>query len=401
MKRVYLDYASTTPMRKEVIKAMFPYFDKKFGNPSALYKEGRLAKNAIESTRKDIANLLKINPSEIIFTNGGTESINLALFGIANFYRSQFSGPEIIISEIEHPAVLESVKKLEKMGFKIIKIKVNKKGLVDLKQIKKVINNQTMLISIMMANNEIGTVEPIKEIKQIIKDFRNKNKTIFPFFHTDACQAAGYLDISPKKLGVDLMSLNGSKIYGPKATGLLYKKEGVELEPIIVGGGQERKYRSGTENVAGIIGFTTALKLVQQEKEKESKRLQKLRDYLIEKVLQSIPKTFVNGDLKNRLPNNAHFTILDVEGEALILKLDQKGIAVTTGSACHSKSLMPSHVLMAIGLPNEFIHGSLRITLGRFTTKSDVDYFIKNLVKVVKELRQLSPIVLNYSSLKK
>ncbi len=399
MKRIYLDYASTTPMRKEVIKTMLPYFDQFFGNPSALYEEGRIAKNAIENYRKEIADLLKIKPSEIIFTNGGTESINLAFFGIANFYRSQFLHPEIIISEIEHPAVLKSAQKLEKMGIKIIKIKVDKKGIIDLKQLAKSINKQTMLVSIMIANNEIGVIEPIKKIKKIIKEFRDKNKTIFPIFHTDACQAAGFLDIKPKNLGVDLMSLNGSKIYGPKAAGLLYKKESIDLEPIIIGGGQERNYRSGTENVAGIAGFATALKLAQQEKEKESERLQKLRDYLIKKVLQSIPKSFINGDLKNRLPNNAHFTILDVEGEALILRLDQCGIAVTTGSACHSKSLTPSHVLSAIGLPNEFIHGSLRVTLGRYTTKKEIDYFIKNLIEVVKDLRQLSPISLNCSSL--
>ncbi len=398
MKRIYLDYASTTPVSKEVIKTMLPYFDQVFGNPSAIYKEGRLAKKAIETARKQIADLLSAKPEEIIFTNGGTESINLAIFGIANFYRFQFSQPEIIISSIEHPAVLESAQKLEKLGFKIIKIEVDKKGMINLKQLENSLNKQTLLISIMLANNEIGAIEPIKKIKKIVENFRFNNKTLFPIFHTDACQAAGYLDIQPKKLGVDLMSLNGSKIYGPKAAGLLYKKEDIELEPIIFGGGQEKKYRSGTENVSGIVGLATALKLAQQEKEKESARLKTLRDYLINEVLQSIPKTFVNGDLKNRLPNNAHFTILDVEGEALVLKLDQCGIAVSTGSACHSKSLTPSHVLIAIGLPHEVIHGSLRVTLGRYTTKNDIDYFLKNLIKVVKELRQLSPISLKFKN---
>lgn len=398
MKRIYLDYASSTPVSKEVIKTMLPYFDQFFGNPSAIYEEGRLAKKSIETARKQIADLLSVKPEEIIFTNGGTESINLAIFGIANFYRFQFSQPEIIISSIEHPAVLESAQKLEKLGFKIIKIEVDKKGMINLKQLENSLNKQTLLISIILANNEIGTIEPIKKIKKIVENFRFNNKTLFPIFHTDACQAAEYLDIKPKKLGVDLMSLNGGKIYGPKATGLLYKKEGIELEPIIFGGGQEKKYRSGTENVSGIVGLATALKLAQQEKEKESARLKKLRDYLINEVLRSIPKTFVNGDLKNRLPNNAHFTILDVEGEALILKLDQCGIAVSTGSACHSKSLTPSHVLIAIGLPHEVIHGSLRVTLGRYTTKNDIDYFLKNLIKVVKELRQLSPISLKFKN---
>jgi cysteine desulfurase len=249
----------------------------------------------------------------------------------------------------------------------------------------------------MYANNEIGVIEPIPKIAQIIKNFRTEHKTIFPLFHTDACQAAGYLDIRPQKLGVDLMSLNGGKIYGPKATGVLYKKEGVEIKPLIYGGGQEKNYRSGTENVAGIVGFATALTLAQKEKKQESQRLKLLRNYLIKNVLKNIPKVFVNGDLKNRLPNNAHFTILDVEGEALILKLDEYGIAASTGSACHSKSLSPSHVLQAIGLPAEFIHGSLRITLGKDTTKKDIDYLIQKLKKVVLELRELSPISLKFN----
>ncbi len=397
MKRYYFDYAATTPTRKEVIAAMKPFWQKQFGNPSSLYFEGRIAKQAIESSRVKIAQILEASPKEIIFTNGGTESINLALQGVAHFYHKNFSQPKIIISAIEHPAVLKTAEALQEEGFKIASLPVQKNGLVDLDQLKSLIDDQTILISIMYANNEIGVIEPIPKIAQIIKNFRNEHKTIFPLFHTDACQAAGYLDIQPNKLGVDLMSLNGGKIYGPKATGVLYKREGVEIKPLIYGGGQEKNYRSGTENVAGIVGFATALVLVQKEKKQESQRLKLLRDYLIKNVLKNIPKVFVNGDLKNRLPNNAHFTILDVEGEALILKLDEYGIAASTGSACHSKSLSPSHVLQAIGLPAEFIHGSLRITLGKDTTKKDIDYLIQKLKKVVLELRELSPISLKFN----
>jgi len=394
MKRFYFDYAATTPTRKEVIKEMAQFWNKYFGNPSSLYYEGRIARQAILKAREKVAQILKVNPSEIIFTNGGTESINLAILGASRFYRNQFQNPELIVSKIEHPAVLETVKYLEKEGFKIHYLDVNKNGLVKIDELKKYLNKNTLLVSIMYANNEIGTIQPIKEIAQLIKNFRQNNQSIFPLFHTDACQAAGYLNIEPKKLGVDLLSLNGSKIYGPKATGLLYKKEGVELIPIIFGGGQEKGYRSGTENVAGIIGFSKALELAQKEKSKEAKRLKILRDYLIKKVLKEIPKVLVNGDLKNRLPNNVNFSILDVEGEALILKLDEYGIAASTGSACHSSSLKPSHVLEAIGLPREFVNSSLRITLGHQTTKKEIDYLIKTLKKVVGELRELSPLSL-------
>ncbi|MCX8015823.1 MAG: cysteine desulfurase [Patescibacteria group bacterium] len=394
MKRYYFDYAATTPVRKEVIKEMEIFWQKYFGNPSAIYYEGRMAKFFLEKARQKIAQILKIKPEEIIFTNGGSESVNLALLGAVNYYRKNFSQPEIIISQIEHPAVLETAKFLEKNGIKITYLNVLPNGIVDLEKLKKQINKNTLLISIMYANNEIGIVQPIKKIAQYLKNFRVKNKTIFPFFHTDACQAAGYLNIQPKQLGVDLMSLNGSKIYGPKATGMLYKKSGIELTPIIFGGGQEFGYRSGTENVAGLIGFAKALELAQKEKTKESVRLKKLQKYLVENLKKRIPKIIINGDLKNRLPNNINVSVLDVEGEALVLKLDELGIAVSTGSACHSKSLQPSHVLKAIGLPPEFIHGSIRITLGKYTTKKDIDYLIQSLEKVVKKLRELSPLSL-------
>lgn len=394
MKRYYFDYAATTPTRQEVIKEMADFWHKYFGNPSALYYEGRMAKYFVEKARQKIAQILKIKPGEIIFTNGGSESINLAILGAVNYYRENFSQPEIIVSQIEHPAVLETAKYLEKNGVKIIYLKVTSKGIVDFEKLKKHINKNTLLISIMYANNEIGTIQPIKKIAQYLKNFRLKNKTIFPLFHTDACQVAGYLDIRPKTLGVDLMSLNGSKIYGPKATGILYKRKEIELMPIIFGGGQEFGYRSGTENVAGIIGFAKALELAQKEKRKETAKLKKLQSYLIKNLKQRIPKIIINGDLKNRLPNNINISILDVEGESLLLKLDELGIAISTGSACHSHSLQPSHILQAIGLPHEFIHGSIRITLGKYTTKKEVDYLVQSLEKVVLSLRELSPLSL-------
>lgn len=394
MKRYYFDYAATTPCRSEVIKEMKNFWQKYFGNPSSLYSEGRIAKAALTNARTKIAQILKVLPKEIIFTNGGSESVNLAILGAVRFYQKHFHKPEIIVSQIEHPAVLETAKYLENNGVKVIYLSVNQKGIINLNDLKKQINQNTLLVSIIYANNEIGTIQPIAQIAQIIKQFRQKNKTVFPLFHTDACQATGYLKIQPKKLGVDLMSLNGSKIYGPKATGMLYKKKGIELTPIIFGGGQEMGYRSGTENVAGIVGFAKALELTQKEKNKEVKRLKTLQKYLIQKLIKTIPKIIINGDLKNRLPNNVNISILDVEGEALLLKLDELGIAVSTGSACHSQSLKPSHVLQAIGLPHEFIHGSLRISLGKDTTKKNIDYLIQSLAKVVQSLRELSPLSL-------
>jgi len=394
MKRIYLDYAATTPMRKEVIEAMKPFGDKIFGNPSAIYFEGRLAKNFLEKAREKAAKILNSRPDEIIFTNGGTESINLAILGLARFYKNFFKKPRLITSKIEHPAVLEAMKQLEKENFEVIYLNVDKFGVVRLEELKKSLNPQTILVSIMYANNEIGTIQPIKKISEIIKNFRQKKLKInFPFFHTDACQAAGFLEIRPEKLGVDLMSLNGSKIYGPKASGLLYLRNGVKIEPIIFGGGQENNLRSGTENVASWIGFNKALELAQKEKGKEAKRLTALRDYLIKNILK-IPKTFLNGHPKKRLPNNVNVTILDIEGEALVLQLDRYHVSASTGSACQSKILEPSHVLQAIGLPREVIHGSLRLTLGKYTRKKDLDYLIKILPKVVENLRQISPVSL-------
>jgi len=400
MKRIYLDNAATTPVRPEVKKIMDEFQSKYFGNPSAIYFEGRQAKTALENGRNSIAKTLGAKPQEIVFTNGGTESINLAIFGISRQYKKLFKKPRLITSQIEHPAVLEAAKQLAKEGFEIIYLPVDKFGVVKTDKLKKSLNPQTILVSIMYANNEIGTIEPIQKIGEIIREFRKKNldlgfdgKTAPPFFHVDACQAAGFLEIQPEKLGVDLMSLNGSKIYGPKASGLLYVKNGIQLEPLIFGGGQEKNLRSGTENVASWIGLAKTLELAQKEKGSETKRLTPLRDYLIKNILK-IPKTFLNGHPKNRLPNNVNVTILDVEGEAMVLQLDKYGVSASTGSACHSKILKPSHVLRAIGLKPEVIHGSLRLTLGQTTTKKNVDYLIKIFKEVVEKLRKLSAVSL-------
>lgn len=396
-KRIYLDYAATTPVREEVRKVMHLFEKKYFGNPSTIYEEGRRAKFFLEQARDQIAKILEVKPEEIIFTNGGTESINLAILGIARFYKNFFKKPRLITSKIEHPAVLEAMRQLEKEGFEVIYLNVDKDGLLKIEELKKSLNKETLLISIMFANNEIGTIQPIAQIGKIIQKFRQKKE--FPYFHTDACQAAGFLDIRPKKLNVDLLSLNASKIYGPKGAGLLYKKEEVRIQPLIFGGGQENNFRSGTENVSGWVGLAKALELAQNERIKESQRLKKLRDYLIKNLLK-IPKTFLNGHPQKRLPNNINITFLDLEGEALVLRLDEMGISVNTGSACHSHSLEPSHVLQAIGLSREVIHGSIRITLGRETTKKDVDYLLKILPKIVKELRELSAVSLKYEKKK-
>jgi cysteine desulfurase len=387
MKRIYLDYAAATPVRPEVHQFIKPFATNNFGNPSAIYLEGRIAKQALEQARKSVAKNLNCQTHEIIFTNGGTESINLAIFGVARAYKKFFKKPRIITSQIEHPAVLESVKKLEKEGFDIKYISTNKFGEINLIELKKYLNPQTILVSIMYANNEIGTIQPIEKISAVIKSFRQKK--YLPFFHTDACQTANYLNLDVKQLGVDFMTLNGGKIYAPKASGILYKKGGLSIDPIIFGGGQEKNLRSGTENLTSWIGLAKALDLTQKEKTAEIKKVKQLRDYLQKNILK-ISKVILNGHPQKRLPNNLNIIISDIEGEALILELDKAGIAASTGSACHSRSLEPSHVLKSLGLSREKIHGSLRLTLGKYTTKKEIDYVIKILPKIIQKLRNLS-----------
>ena len=393
-KKIYLDYAATTPVDPRVLRVMLPYFDKIYGNAGSLHSFGREAKAAIYKARKKIAEILNCRPEEIYFCGSGTESDNLAIFGVARANKN--FGNHIITSSIEHPAVLESCHKLEKEGFQVTFLEVDQEGIVRLDSLKKAISDQTILVSVMYANNEIGTLQPIEEISQIIKEVkreREKRGVKVPiYFHTDACQAAGYLNLDVQKLGVDLLTLNGSKIYGPKGTGALFVRAGTKIEPLIFGGGQEGSLRSGTENTPGIVGLAEAFKIAQRERKKEVKREEKLRDYFIKEIMKKIPKVVLNGHPKKRLPNNVNVSILDIEGEAILLWLDKYGIAASTGSACHSESLEPSHVILALGRPYEYAHGSLRFTLGRWTKKEDIDYVLKVLPKVVKKLREISPV---------
>jgi len=387
MPKVYLDYAATTYIDPRVLQKMRPYLTTGFGNASSLYSLGRQAKTAIEKARIDVAKILGALPEEIIFTGSGTESVNLAISGIAKKYKNQ--GNHIIISKIEHKAVLESAKKLKKEGFTITYLSVDSKGIVNLKELKKALNKKTILVSIMYANNETGTIQPIKEISQIVKKFRKHN--LLPAFHTDACQAAGALNLKINNLGADLLTLNGSKIYGPKGTGCLYINKNYKIEPLIVGGTQEMGLRAGTENTALIVGFAEALRLAEKLR-KESQRLKNLRNYFIKKILKNVPYSRLNGHAQKRLPNNVNLSFKGIEGEALVLKLDQRGIAASTGSACTSSELTPSHVLLALGLPEDLAHGSLRMTLGRKTTKKDLNYVLKILPKTVAELRRISAL---------
>lgn len=386
MKRIYLDNASTTPIDAKVLSAMLPYLKDMVGNPSSLHYEGRLAKSAIEKSRAEIAEIIGAKPSEIIFTSGGTESDNLAILGIAR--ANQNKGKHIIVSCIEHKAILNSCKKLASEGFEITYIDVDSNGLVSLEQLQSSIKPTTILVSVMYANNEIGTIQPINQIAKIIKD----SMVSTPVFHSDACQAAGSLLIDINKLGVDALTISSSKIYGPKGIGCLYISDKCRIEPITFGGDQERYIRPGTENVAAIVGFAKALSIAEDKRQSESLRLQKLRDYFLSKILKNITDVSVNGDMDNRLPNNINVSIKGVEGESLVLLLDNEGVACSTGSACSSTDLNPSHVLMQISTPLELAHCSVRFTLGRYTSEKDLDNTITILAECVKKIRSLSSI---------
>lgn len=392
IREIYMDHAATTYMDKEVAAAMQPYFMKEYGNPSSLYKKGRIASGALNNARRAVASVLHALPENIIFTGGGTESDNLAVYGIARAHAGR--GKHIISIPIEHHAVLRPLEDLTKEGFSVSYIKVDENGLVNLQDVIKAIRPDTVLITIMYANNEMGAVEPIAEIGREILKYRKEHNTPYPYFHTDACQAAGYLNMDVEKLHVDLLTLNGSKIYGPKGVGVLYLRRGVKIKPIILGGGQERKMRSGTENVAGIVGLAKALTLSEEKKEKEYKRVEDLSKYLYKQIQEKIPNIRLNGPEfgSERLPNNLNVTFMDVEGEAMLLYLDEYGIMCSTGSACTSESLEPSHVLRAMGLPYEYAHGSIRFTLGRVNTKADIDYVMKYLPAIVAQLREMSPV---------
>ncbi len=384
MKRIYLDHAATTKLDKKVKEKIVEAMEI-FGNPSSMYQEGRLAKSILFQQRKNIADILNCLPEEIIFTGSGTESDNLSIFGVVR----NFKKGHIITTKIEHHAVLHSMEQLEKEGFEITYLNIEKDGIIDIEEFKKALRKDTILVSIMYANNEIGTIQPIKEISEILKQ---QNHEII--FHTDACQAINYLDINVKNLGVDLMTFSGSKIYGPKGIGVLYKKSKIKISPIILGGGQEMNLRSGTESLIMITGIGEALKITEEKKEKEVKRLTKLRDYFMEQLESKIEKLHINGDRKKRLPNNIHISIEGIEGEALLLMLDEFGISCATGSACSSDNLDISHVLVALNIPVEYRHGSLRFTLGRETTKEDLDKTAEILQGVVERLRSFSSVKL-------
>ncbi len=380
-KKIYLDYAATTPVDPRVLRVMSPYFSEKFGNTMSLHSFGQEAKNALEESREVIADLIGAKPNEIIFNSSATESNNLTLKGIA--FANRDKGNHIIISSIEHPCIVESAKWLEKKGFEITKIPVDKYGLIHPKDIKKNIKKDTILVSIIHASNEIGTIQPISEIGKICKERG-------VYFHTDAAQSFGKIPINVNKTNIDLLSASSHKMYGPKGVACLYIREGTKIEPILHGGGQESGLRSSTVNVPAIVGFAEACRIAKKEMQKESQRLTKLRDKLIKGVLEKIPGSHSNGHPKKRLPNNANFWFEFVEGESIVIQLDLLGIAVSTGSACSSAKLEPSHVLLAIGLKHEEAHGSLRLSLGRWTTEREIDYLLKVLPEIINNLRKIS-----------
>jgi cysteine desulfurase len=398
-KNIYLDYAAATPVDPKVVKAMKPFWGKSFGNPSSLYKQGREAKKAVDEARKKIADIIGARPQEVVFTAGGTESCNLAIFGEArlhtDFKTNKHGSPHLITSAVEHHCVLNSFKALEGEGYGLTVLDVDEYGFVDIKTLRRAVRPETILVSIMYANNEIGTIEPVAEVGKWLKGENQKRRQKHQpqiIFHTDACQAAGYLNINVSRLGVDLMSINGSKIYGPKQTGFLFVRDGVNLKPLIYGGGQERGLRSGTENVPGIVGLAKALELVTEDKKLGNWEIGKLQKYFFSKLIK-IPGVSLNGpdtDSKKRLANNINVTIKGVEGEALMLYLDGYGIAVSTGSACSTGSSDASHVLLAIGRSKKAALSSIRFSLGKSTTRADLDYVLKVLPSIVVEMRKIN-----------
>jgi cysteine desulfurase len=383
MKRIYMDYAATTPTHEKVVEAMRPYFSEKFGNPSSIHSFGQEANAAKEEARESVAKLIGANIDEVYFTSGGTESDNWAI--VDGAFGNQSKGRHIVSSPTEHHAVIEPLEFLKKMGFEITYVKVDKYGLVDPEDVKRAMTDKTILVSVMHANNEIGTVEPIAEIAKMVKD---KGAV----FHTDAVQTTGSMDIDVNALGVDLLSMSAHKFYGPKGIGALYIRKGTRIEKYMRGGGQEKGKRAGTENIPGIVGFGAAARLAKDELAERAKHLLPLRDKLIKGVLSNIDDSILNGHPTRRLPNNANFCIKFVEGESMLLNLDLAGIAASSGSACTSGSLEPSHVLLAIGVPHEFAHGSLRFTLGRLTTGEDIDRVLETLPGIVRKLRAMSPL---------
>lgn len=379
MRRVYLDYNSTTPIDKEVKKVIIPYLEEKFGNPSNLHYFGRETREAIESARRKIAQFLNTLPDRIFFTSGGTESCNWAIKGIA--LANQNKGNHIITSQIEHSSVLNSCSALKNFGFEITFLPVSEDGSVDIDYLKKSIKKETILVSIMHSNNEIGTIQPIKEISEILKNYDI-------YFHTDAVASGGKVKLDVKELGVDLLTISGHKIYAPKGVGVLYIREGVNIENLIHGGHHEQGRRAGTENLIGIVGMGKACERLMQDMENDIKKIKELRDYLERKILENIEDVRINGDRENRLCNTTNISFGYIEGEALLVNLDLEGIAVASGSACASGE--PSHVLKAMDVPIEYINSPVRFSLGKENTKEEIDYTIEVLIKVVKRLREIT-----------
>ncbi|MDO5713718.1 MAG: cysteine desulfurase NifS [Tissierellia bacterium] len=380
---IYMDNAATTAVKPEVLEVMLPYYTQAYGNPSSIYTLGQNAKEAIDAAREKVAKALNAKSEEIFFSGGGSESDNWVLKGIADLYRDK--GNHIITTKIEHHAILHTAQYLEKHGFKVTYLDVDKDGLVDPKDLEAAITDDTILISIMFANNEIGTIEPIGELARIAKEHKI-------LFHTDAVQAVGNVPIDVKELGVDMLSLSGHKIHAPKGVGALYVRKGIRLPNLIHGGAQEKAKRAGTENVAGIVGLGKAIELATENIEQKAKKISELRDYMIENIEKRIDFVKLNGSRTKRLPGNINFSFEFIEGEGLLLFLDLAGIAASSGSACTSGSLDPSHVLLSIGLPHEIAHGSLRLTINEDTTYEEADYVIEELVKIVDRLRDMSPL---------
>ena len=378
---IYLDHAATTPLDRSVLAEMEPYLCEVFGNPSSIYQSAREARRALDEARDTVADILNARAREIVFTSCGSESDNLAIKGVAFANRSR--GNHIITSQIEHHAVLHSCQYLEKFGFRVSYLPVDRNGLVDLELLKQEIGDETILVTIMYANNEIGTIQPIEEIAQICKERR-------VYFHTDAVQAAGALDLDVKRLGVDLLSLSGHKFYGPKGIGALFVRRGVQYWPQQHGGTQERNRRAGTENVAGIVGFAAAMRAAYEKFDQINGHSALLRDRLIEGILSRVDNAVLSGHPTSRLSNNASFCFENIEGESILLALDQRGVMASSGSACTSASLEPSHVLMALGLPAHFAHGSLRLTVGKDNTMEEVERVLVELPSIIEKLRSLS-----------
>ncbi|MBV8087245.1 MAG: cysteine desulfurase NifS [Chloroflexi bacterium] len=380
-KFIYLDHAATTPVDPRVVEAILPYYTEKFGNASAIYSLARESRRALDNARETVAQVLNAQPREIVFTACGTESDNAALKGVAE--ANQDRGNHIITTAIEHEAILETCKYLEKRGFRVTYLPVDEQGTVDLLELEKALTGETILVSVMMANNEVGTIQPLAEIAELIK-----GRGIY--FHTDAVQAGGSLDVDVDKLGVDMLSLSGHKFYAPKGVGVLYVRSGTRLMPQMLGGGQERNRRSGTENVAQIAGLARALDLAAEDRGSDNERIQRLRDKLVHGVLSAIPDAQMTGHPTNRLPNNASFVFKAVEGEQVLLALDLNGVGASTGSACTSASSEPSHVLTAMGIGAALAHGALRLTLGRSTTEDEIDAVLGLLPDIVAKQRTLT-----------